>query len=53
MSTFHVIDPDSLAYLGSVEAVDLAAAADLAAAVWSRPVKVLTWRPSVGCRAAS
>ena len=52
MTTYHIVEADSLSYLGSVDAVDVAVAAELATAVWATAVKVLTWRPSAGRRAA-
>lgn len=53
MRTFHIVEAGSFIYLGSVEAVDVAAASELATALWTGPVKVLTWRPSMSGRVAS
>jgi hypothetical protein len=52
MATFYVYLPDSLEYLGAVEAADRETAGQLAAAVWAVPVRVLTWRMQTTGRAA-
>ena len=44
MTTFYVYQSEGLEFLGTVEAADHAAAWELAAAVWTVPLQVLTWR---------
>jgi hypothetical protein len=53
MTTFFVYGFDRLEFLGVLEAADDAAARELAAAVWTVPLKVLTWRLRPGDRPAA
>jgi len=44
MNTYYIYSPESWTLLGEIQAVDCDAAELLANHVWTKPVKVLTYR---------